>query len=158
MRGAIVLLLTAAFVLLLTGPASPASLDPTSVTAGQAGRCLPVRPALLAQLKASLTRKAKGKLGKTAAVRSRDDFSGAPLGFQKGVYFVSANLRGLGVATWAVSADAYRTGGGLIFGVGPTARRYSVLGADIPLSTLRAWGLTVTADGYAASRNCTKRR
>jgi hypothetical protein len=77
-----------------------------------------------------------------------------PRGFRAGTYFVSAPVRGFGVATWAADASAFRTGGGFITGVGSTARRVSILGVDIPPATLAAWGLTEGTLGYAASRRC----
>jgi hypothetical protein len=127
-----------------------------SAAAGKAsGRCQTVPRPALAALKGSLKGTAKGKLGKANAVRSRADFSGAPIrGLRKGVYFVSARVGGVGIATWAMTVDAFRTGGGLIYGVGSIARRFSDLGADVPTSTLKRFGLTEATEGYAASRSC----
>jgi hypothetical protein len=56
-----------------------------------------------------------------------------------GVYFISANLRGKGIATWAVSTSFYRTGGGLIYAVGKVARQVSDFGSGLPLSVLAGW-------------------
>lgn len=119
------------------------------------GRCLKVSKGLVSSLKGGLKRAARGKLGTPRGVKSRGEFGG-PNSFANGVYFVSARVRGFGIATWATDRDAFRTGGGFIVDVGPVARRVSVAGIDIPLSTLRGWGLTSAADGYAASRNCVR--
>jgi hypothetical protein len=110
--------------------------------------------AVVASLKDGLRASARGKLGTPRAVRSRGRFGGLRDIREGPVYFVSARVRGFGIATWAVGASAFRTGGGVIIGVGPVARRVSLAGVDLPLSTLVAWGLTPAADGYAASRAC----
>ena len=118
-----------------------------------AGPCLSVPAPMVAALAAGLKSKARGKLGRARAVRSSARIT-FPRSFAAGTYFVSAPVRGFGIATWAASAEAFRTGGGFITGVGPVARRVSVLGIDLPASTLRTWGLTERTDGYAASRRC----
>jgi hypothetical protein len=103
-------------------------------------------------LRASLKPTLRSRLGTPAAVKSRGQFGGLR-GIREGpVYFVSGSLRGYGIATWAVNGAAFKTG----LGVGTVARRVSVAGVDIPLSTMRAWGLTPSAEGYAASRSCVK--
>jgi hypothetical protein len=117
------------------------------------GPCLSVPRPMVKALSSGLKPKARGKLGRARAVKSGDEVSG-PRGFAAGTYFVSAPVRGFGVATWAADASAFRTGGGFITGVGPVARRVSILGVDIPPSTLNDWGLTESTDGYAASRRC----
>lgn len=93
-------------------------------------------------------------MGTPWAVRSRSHFGGLR-GIREGpVYFVSASVRGYGIATWAVDADAFRSGGGVVLGVGTVARRFSDAGVDIPVGTLKIWGLTPSAEGYTASRSC----
>jgi hypothetical protein len=116
--------------------------------------CLKVPNGLLVSLKDGLRAKARGKVGTPKAVKSNSQFSG-PRDIREGpVYFVSAPVRGFGVATWAVGGQAFRNGGGIIIAVGPVARRVSTAGVDIPTSTLKAWGLTSAANGYAQSRAC----
>ena len=119
-------------------------------------RCLKVSSGLVATLKDGLKPRSRGKLGTPRGVKSRGQFSG-PNSFANGVWFVSARVRGFGIATWAVDRDALRTGGGFGTDVGPVARRVSELGIYIPLSTLKSWGLTTGAEGYAASRSCAAR-
>ena len=68
----------------------------------------------------------------------RAQITNGPTGFAKGTYLVSAQVRGFGIATWAMDVDAFKTGGGFITDVGAVARRVSVAGIDIPASTLRA--------------------
>ncbi len=119
----------------------------------EADPCLSVPRAMVGALSSGLKPKARGKLGKTKAVRSRAQISG-PRGFAAGAYFVSAPVRGFGVATWAADARAFRTGGGFITGVGPVARRVSYLGVDLPPSALQAWGISERTHGYVASRRC----
>jgi len=116
--------------------------------------CLKVSSGLVGSLKSGLKAKARGKLGVPRAVKSRARITSGPRGFLEGAYFVSARVRGFSVATWAVDPRAFRTGGGFIVGIGPVARRVSVFGVDIPLRTLRRWGLTESTHGYAASRRC----
>lgn len=89
-------------------------------------------------------------------MKARGDFSNAPRGFSRGVYFISANLRGKGIATWAVSTSFYRTGGGLIYAVGKVARRVSDFGSELPPSVLARWGISTSTYGYAQSRSCVK--
>ena len=115
--------------------------------------CLKVPKPMVAALKSGLKAKARGRLGTPRGVKSSARIF-FPRRFQAGTYFVSAPVRGFGVATWAADASAFRTGGGFITGVGPTARRVSVLGVDIPSATVAAWGLTEGKHGYAASRRC----
>ena len=134
-------------ILVFSGQAQP------GMRASAASPCLKAPASLVHSLKSGLKSNARGKLGTPFAVKSRDRYT-IPRGLQAGVYYVSAPVRGFGVATWAVSASAFRTGGGLIIGTGPVARRVSVLGIDIPASTLRLWGLRETANGYAPSRRC----
>ncbi len=120
-------------------------------------KCLKPRTALVKAIKSGLRAKARGKLRKARAVKARPLTGFAPRGFKKGTYFVSAKMRGFGIATWAADRPAYNTGGGLIISVGRVARRVSTLGVDIPRSTLEAWGLTTHTRGYAASRRCVRK-
>jgi hypothetical protein len=133
--------------------AAPAGGATATVERTAAGRCLSVPRPMVAALKSGLKAKAQGRLGTARAVRSRAHLT-SPRGFAAGTYFVSAPVRGFGVATWAADARAFRTGGGFITAVGPVARRVSVFGIDLPAITLRLWGLTESTDGYAASRRC----
>jgi hypothetical protein len=134
-------------ILVFSAQAQPAT------GATNASPCLKAPASLVRSLKSGLKSNARGKLGTPRAVKSHDQYT-VPRGLQAGVYYVSAPVRGFGVATWAVSASAFKTGGGLIIGVGPVARRVSVDGIDIPADTLRLWGLREIADGYAQSRRC----
>jgi hypothetical protein len=104
-------------------------------------------------VKASLKREARSKIGKLQAVKSHDTFT-TPRGLTHGVYFVSAKVRGFGIATWAASTSEYNTGGGLLIGVGTVARLVSDAGTDLPRSTLKLWNLTTHTNGYAESRRC----
>jgi hypothetical protein len=98
----------------------------------------------------------RGKLGAFRAVQSHGKFAPFPRSLQKGVYFVSAKVMGLGVATWAVSADAYRGGSGVIYGAEPVSRRISILGVDMSPAVLKGWGISPATDGFAQSRTCAK--
>ena len=89
-------------------------------------------------------------------MKSRGKFGGLRDIREGPVYFVSARVRGYGIATWAVGGQAFVTGGGVILGVGQVARRVSTAGIDIPLATLEAWGLAPYAEGYDVSQNCVK--
>jgi hypothetical protein len=131
-----------------TAPARPAS----------AARCLQVPPATLSSIRSGLHASVRRKLRAraTRAVKARGDFSNAPRGFSHGVYFISANLRASGTASWAVSTSFLRTGGGLAYAVGKVARRVSDLGADVPPSLLAGWGISTRTYGYAQSRACVK--
>jgi hypothetical protein len=119
-------------------------------------RCLPVRAPVLKSIRSGLHASVRPKLRAARAVKARGDFSNAPRGFSRGVYFISANLRTKGIATWAVSTSFYRTGGGLIYAVGKLARRVSDFGSDIPPSVLAGWGISPKTYGYAQSRACVK--
>ena len=93
----------------------------------------------------------RGKLASAYGVRSSDEFTG-PAGLQEGVYFVSANVKpNPGVATWGVSAEVWKTGGGLIFAIDKAARSVTDFGADVDPSI---FGLTESAEGYEESREC----
>ena len=93
----------------------------------------------------------RGTIGKMMAVRSKGQFDGLN-SFKLGVYFVSGDVQPGGrIGTWAVSADAFRTGGGALVAVDPTARSLTEFGADAPV---KEWGFTSGAEGYAESRDC----
>jgi hypothetical protein len=47
-----------------------------------------------------------------------------------------------------------RTGGGVIFGVDSRARKVSTFGSLVTPQLIASWGVSVHADGYAASRAC----
>lgn len=114
-------------------------------------RCEKVKAPLTRALRDAL--KGDRKLKHLVAVRSEDKFS-TPRGLTDGVYFVSGDVRpSPGISTWAVSKQAFETGGGLIFGIDEGARAVSDLGVDANLQTL---GLSETNDGFEQSRNCTK--
>ena len=90
-----------------------AQAQPTRATTSSP--CLKAPASLVGFLKSDLKSNARGKLGTPRAVKSRDQYT-VPRGLQAGVYYVSAPVRGFGVATWAVSASAFGSGGGLIIG------------------------------------------
>jgi hypothetical protein len=137
----------------VTSGAWTASAHPAS-----AARCLKVPTATLGSIKSGLHASVRRKLRAraTRAVKARGDFSNAPRGFSHGAYFISANLRGNGIASWAVSTSFYRTGGGLIYAVGKVARRVSDFGSDLPPSVLARWGISTSTYGYAQSRSCVR--
>lgn len=130
--------------------AGSATAHPASVSA----RCRPVRTQVLEAIRAGLYASVRPKLRSARAVKAKGDFSNAPRGFSHGVYFVSANLRAKGIATWVVSRSFYRTGGGLIYSVGKVAPRVSDFGADV--GVLAGWGISRRTYGYAQSRACVK--
>lgn len=128
------------------------SADPASTSA----RCLLVRAPALKAIRSGLRANERAKLGTVRAVKAKGDFSHAPSGFSQGVYFISAKLRGKGIASWAVSTSFLRSGGGLAFAVGKVARRYSTLGVGVPVSILARWGISTGTYEYAESRACVK--
>lgn len=131
-------------------PPPPPAQETTGTEAKTANRCEKVSAALLSQLKSDL--KAGRKLASPVGVKSRDTFDDGPRRLQEGVYFVSADVKpNPGIATWAVSAEAWRTGGGLIFGIDAAARAVTTFGVDVDPST---FGLDEGTEGYDESRNC----
>jgi hypothetical protein len=146
-------LLAVLLIAFAIGAAATAEARATQARGSRSLHCITAPRPLVAAISSSLKPRARGRLGRAYAVRSQAQISG-PRGFARGAYFVSAYVRGFGIATWAADARAYRTGGGFITGVGVVARRISILGVDIPPSTLAAWGLTERTDGFAASRRC----
>jgi hypothetical protein len=132
--------------------AGTASADVASASV----RCLRVSAPVLRNLRSGLRASVRPKLRGARAVKARGDFSAAPRGFSHGVYFVSANLRGRGIATWAVSTSVLHNAGGLIYAVGKLARRISIYGADVPPSVLAGWGISTRTYGYTQSRGCVR--
>jgi hypothetical protein len=132
---------------------SAAAAGQAARSATSSGACLIPPQVVIQSIKETLKAKARGKLGKSRAVKSRGQFT-FPRGLRKGVYFVSAKVGGFGIATWAASASEYKTGGGLLVGVGAVARRISDAGIDLSPATLSFWGLTTHTHGYAESRGC----
>jgi hypothetical protein len=118
-------------------------------------QCLQVRASVLKSIRAGLHAAVRPQLRSARAVKARGTFTG-PRGFSNGVYFISSNLRARGIATWAVNERLFRTGGGLIYAMGKTARAVSDFGADLPPSVLVGWGIKTTTYGYAQSRACVK--
>jgi hypothetical protein len=97
-------LIVTVVMVVISGQAS-ASSTPTSSTAG---RCLKVPRGLVLNLRAGLKPNLRDRLGAPWGVKSRGQFGGLR-GIREGpVYFAPASVR---IATWAVDADAFRTGG-----------------------------------------------
>jgi len=138
----------AAGVATTTSPAHP--------LAPAASRCVTPSKAFVVQFKKEVKAKYRAKLGAVRAVKSRDKFGPFPRSLQKGVYFVSSRVAGVGAATWAVSADAYRGSSGVIYGAEPVARKISTYGVDVSPAVLKGWGISPGSDGFAQSRACTK--
>jgi hypothetical protein len=120
------------------------------------GGCLVPGKAFVTNFKPGVKSSFRARLGPLRAVRSRGEFGPFPRSLQKGVYFVSAKVPGVGTATWAVSADSYAGGGGVIFGAETVSRKVSTYGVDIGLGVLKGWGIAPSADGFAKSRACLK--
>jgi hypothetical protein len=112
--------------------------------------------AFVVQFEKGVKAKYRTKLGAFRAVKSRDKFGPFPRSLQAGVYFVSSKVAGVGAATWAVSADAYRGGGGVIYSAEPVARKISTVGVDVSPAILKGWGISSSSDGFTESRACTK--
>jgi hypothetical protein len=123
--------------------------------AAAGGRCLQVPPAFVESLKIGVNY-SDNLSTHVAAVQSRGKFGGLNAVRDGPVFFVSARIRGYGMATWAAAATAFRTGVGVIIPVGANARRASTFGFEIPTSTLKAWGLTPHAEGFDLSRACAR--
>jgi hypothetical protein len=83
------------------------SARPTSTA-----RCPKVSPTAISSIRSGLHASVRRKLRAraTRAVKARGDFSNAPRGFSHGLYFISANFRATGVASWAVSTSFLRSG------------------------------------------------
>jgi hypothetical protein len=94
------------------------------------------------------------RLQRLFAVRSNADFSRKAPAVREGVYFVSGNI-GAAVFTWAVDAQARRTGTGLIVAADRQTRavlprRWVVSARDLD----RRFGISPHTDGYARARGC----
>jgi hypothetical protein len=133
-----------------------ATSSPAQPTALAASRCVTPGKAFLVNFKPGVKAKYRAKLRLLRAVKSRGKFGPFPRSLQKGVYFVSSRVPGVGVATWAVSADAYGGGSGVIYSAEPIARKISTYGIDVSPSILKGWGISSGSDGFAASRACIK--
>jgi len=113
-----------------------------------ASRCEKVPKPLAKALRDGVKR---GKLGRLSGVQSRDGFGGFN-SLAENAYFVSGDVRpSPGVATWIVSAEAFETGGGVIFAVDPAARAVSDFGVDVDPSVV---GASKDSDGFAESVKC----
>ena len=130
--------------------------NPAQPPAPVRSRCLSPSDAFVAQFKKGVKANYRPKLGVFRAVRSRGKFGPIPRSLQKGVYFVSSKVAGVGAATWAVSGDAYVGRGGAIYGAEPIARKISTYGVDISPTVLKGWGISPASDGFVASRACAK--
>jgi hypothetical protein len=130
--------------------------------------CLGVRASVLKTLRAGLHAAARPQLRSARAVKARGTFTGPPIFASGGVYFISANLRTRGIATWAASVSFFRGERGLIgrgtiliYAMSKTARAVSDVGSGfgagiVPPSVLAGWGIKTTTYGYAHSRACVK--
>jgi hypothetical protein len=150
-RGVVVGVLLVAALLFAVAVGAAAAGDARATRHVAAEHCLTVPRPLAAALSSGLKPRAHGRLGRAYALRSQDQLSGP---FAEGGYFVSAYVRGFGIATWAADRRAFFTGRGFITAVGVVAPRISYYGFGIPPSTLAAWGLTERTHGFAASRRC----
>jgi hypothetical protein len=135
--------------LIVVALAAPAALATPTAT-----RCMAVTPSLVTQLRHGVKPTVRTRLGTMHAVTSRTRLRKAPAAFGKGVTFVSVRVRGRGTATWAVNAQAFRTGGGFILPVGQLARSIAVFGAALSPAIVSSWGISSRTDGYAQSRAC----
>ena len=87
-------------------------------------------------------------------MRSKASFAGKAAEVREGVYFVSGN-NGAAVFTWAVNAQAWRTGAGLIVAVDPQTRAVSPHRWVVNPELLEArYGISERTDGYAEARGC----
>jgi hypothetical protein len=128
-------------------------------------QCLQVRASVLKTLRAGLRAAVRPQLRSARAVKARGTFTGPPILASGGVYFISANLRTRGIATWAADVLFFRGERGLIgreillYAMSKTAR--AVADPDsgfsagiVPPSVLAGWGIKTTTYGYAQSRAC----
>ena len=131
--------------------AAAASLAVPAGGAAAASACLKPAPAVSALIARGLRPSLHVEVARVAAVRGRGHFTSV---LSSGVYFVSADLGKQGVATWAFSTGAYKTGHGAAFSVDRNARRVSVLGSLVSPQLLAGWGVGTRTKGYSASRAC----
>ena len=96
----------------------------------------------------------RGELRRLFALRSRASFSGKDPQVRAGVYLVSGNI-GVAVFTWAVNAQAWRTGRGLIVAVDAETRAVSPRRWVVSPRLLdERYGISEQTDGYARARAC----
>jgi hypothetical protein len=138
-------------IALAIGAVAPGDARATQARGSRSLHCSTAPKPLVAALSSGLKPRARGRLGSVYTSRSQAQLSGP---FAEGAYFMSAYVRGFGIATWAADTRAFRTGGGFITAVGVVAPRISYYGFGIPPRTLAAWGLTERTDGFATSRRC----
>jgi len=137
-----------------SGEAEP---SPTRASDGQprdvsSGGCPRAPEALAAVLREGVRR--RGELRRLFALRSRASFSGKDPQVRAGVYLVSGNI-GVAVFTWAVNAQAWRTGRGLIVAVDAETRAVSPRRWVVSPRLLdERYGISEQTDGYARARAC----
>jgi hypothetical protein len=144
-------LVAALLIAVAIAAVAPGDARATQARGSRSLHCITAPKPLVAALSSGLKPRARGRLGTVYAIRSQAQLSGP---FAEGAYFVSAYVRGFGIATWAADTRAFRTGRGFITAVGVVAPRISYYGFGIPPSTLAAWGLTERTDGFFRSRDC----
>jgi hypothetical protein len=94
------------------------------------------------------------RLQRLFAVRSKADFSERAPDVRAGVYFASGN-EGAAVFTWAVNAQAWRTGTGLIVAADRQTRAVSPRRWAVnPRHLKQRFGISPHTDGYARARAC----
>jgi hypothetical protein len=87
-------------------------------------------------------------------VRSKASFTGRAHEVRDGVYFVSGN-NGAAVFTWAVNAQAWRTGASLILAADRQTRAVSPRRWVLSPKLLeQRYGISERTDGYAQARAC----
>ena len=87
-------------------------------------------------------------------MRSKASFAGKAAEVREGVYFVSGN-NGAAVFTWAVNAQAWRTGAGLIVAADPQTRAVSPHRWVVdPELLAERYGISERTDGYTQARAC----
>jgi hypothetical protein len=124
--------------------AGPAS-QPSSV-------CPPAPHRLAAVLRQGARR--GDRLRRLFAVRSKASFAGKAPELREGVYFVSGN-DGAAVFTWAVNAQAWRTGAGLIVAADRQTRAVSPRRWIVSPELLeKRYGISEQTDGYGQARAC----
>jgi hypothetical protein len=144
--GSIRLVVLAALVCgLVPGPALARPTSSSCVTPGAS---------LTKALRKGMTDPSGPALVRIRAVLSPGTFPSAPAGMRRNVYFVSARVTGKGVATWAVSSPAFKSGSGFILSVDPLARAVSRFGSALSREVITAWGFNARARGYEQSRKC----
>jgi hypothetical protein len=137
----------------VVGCGGDSAVEPTAAAkakeSGPQSGCRPVPVTLRRALADSL--KGNRTLGQLYAVQSEGSFSG-PRGLAQDAWFVTGDVRpGPGLSTWIVSDEAFRTGGGIIIGVSPSARAVSDAG---DLVSLDAIDVNESSDGYEESVAC----